>query len=236
MPQILFVEDDQEIGTLVCRYLGENSFDVTVVSDAELMNEAIKRNSYDMLLLDIGLKGEDGFAICRRVRSASHIPIIIVTAKTDDVDKIVGLECGADDYVVKPFNPRELLARVRSLFRRIEIDYLRGERPEKRYFKFNGWEIDRSTQRVKSPSGSHLILTTGEFDLLCAMCERPNQILSRDTLLSMTHGAVEGPFDRSVDIIVSRLRSKFSNLDPGWDCIRTIRGEGYVFTAKVVQE
>jgi two-component system, OmpR family, response regulator len=236
VPQILFVEDDHEIGSLVRRYLGENSFDVTVVSNGELMDEAIRRDNYDMLLLDIGLKGEDGFSICRRVRNGSYIPIIMVTAKTDHVDKIVGLECGADDYIVKPFNPRELLARVRSLFRRIEFDYLGGVRPEKRYFKFKGWEIDRSSKRVKSPAGSHVILTTGEFDLLCAMCERPNQILSRDTLLTMTHGAVEGPFDRSIDIIVSRLRAKFSNVDRGWDCIRTIRGEGYVFTAIVVQE
>jgi two-component system, OmpR family, response regulator len=236
VPQILFVEDDEEIGGLVSRYLGDNSFEVTVVSDGDLMNDAINRGNFDMLLLDVGLKGEDGFSICRRVRSSSHLPIIMVTAKGDDVDKIVGLECGADDYVVKPFNPRELLARVRSLFRRIEIDFDRGERPEKRYFKFKHWVVDTASRRVKAPSGSYLILTTGEFDLLCAMCARPNEILSRDTLLSMTHGAVEGPFDRSVDILVSRLRAKFSNVEGSWDFIRTIRGEGYVFTAKVVQE
>lgn len=236
MPLILFVEDDPEIGALVSRYLGENSFDVTVVDGSEAMNKALKNKKYDMLLLDVGLCGEDGFSICRRIRGDSTIPIIMVTAKSDEIDKIVGLECGADDYVPKPFNPRELLARVKALFRRIELDYVSGARPERRLFKFHGWTVDIASRRVTSPSDTYVILTTGEFDLLRAMCERPNVILSRDVLLTMTHGVADGPFDRSIDVLVSRLRTKFSNVEPGWDLIQTVRAEGYVFSAKVFHE
>lgn len=236
MASILFVEDDPEIGALVSRYLGENSFEVTVVQNGESMDKSLKSRSFGMLLLDVGLSGEDGFSICRRIRSTSTIPIIMVTAKTEDVDRIVGLECGADDYIVKPFNPREMLARIKSLFRRVELDYVSGKKPEKRFFSFNGWILDLSSRRVTSPSGATVILTTGEFDLLRAMCEQPNRILSREALLTMTHGSVDGPFDRSIDVLVSRLRTKFSNAEFGWNCIQTIRAEGYVFSAEVSHE
>lgn len=236
MPLILFVEDDAEIGSLVSRYLGENSLDVTVVPNGEAMNAAMKNCEYDLLLLDIGLRGEDGFSICRRVRSDSSIPIIMVTAKNDDVDKIVGLECGADDYLVKPFNPRELLARVRSIFRRIDLDNPKISKTASRVLKFNGWVINTTSRSLTSPSGAHVNLTAAEFDLLQAMCERPNIILSRDALLSLTHGATDGKVDRSIDVLVSRLRTKLSNVHSTQDFIRTIRAEGYLFSAEVVAE
>ncbi|CAJ0858073.1 Transcriptional regulatory protein OmpR [freshwater sediment metagenome] len=236
MPLILFVEDDAEIGLLLSRYLGENSFEITVVPNGEAMNAAMKNNKYDLLLLDIGLKGEDGFSICRRIRGVSSIPIIMVTARSDDIDKIVGLECGADDYVVKPFNPRELLARIRSIFRRIELDNPGGSKTATRFLKFDGWMIDAASRRLTSPSGAHVNLTGAEFDFLQAMCEQPNIILSRDTLLSLTHGLAEGNVDRSIDVLVSRLRAKLSNAHAASDLIRTIRAEGYLFSANVVRE
>jgi two-component system OmpR family response regulator len=236
VPLILFVEDDAEIGLLLSRYLGENSLEITVVPNGEAMNAAMKNNRYDLLLLDIGLKGEDGFSICRRIRGASSIPIIMVTARSDDIDKIVGLECGADDYVVKPFNPRELLARIRSIFRRIELDNPGGSKTARRFLKFDGWVIDAASRRLTSPSGAHVNLTGAEFDLLQAMCEQPNVILSRDTLLSLTHGLAEGNVDRSIDVLVSRLRAKLSNAHAASDLIRTIRAEGYLFSANVVRE
>lgn len=233
-PLILFVEDDVEIGALVSRYLGDNSLDVTVVPNGEVMNAAMKSGEYDMLLLDIGLKGEDGFSICRRIRSASSIPIIMVTAKSDEIDRIVGLECGADDYVVKPFNPRELLARVRSVFRRIDLDNPNGLKSARRFLKFSGWVMDTTSRSLASPAGARVNLTAAEYELLRVLCERPNVILSRDTLLSLTHGAVDGKVDRSVDVLISRLRTKLSNAHAASDLIRTIRAEGYLFSAEVV--
>jgi two-component system OmpR family response regulator len=235
-PLVLFVEDDTEIGSLVSRYLGENSLDVTVVPNGEAMNFAMKNNEYDLLLLDIGLKGEDGFSICRRIRSASSIPIIMVTAKSDDIDKIVGLECGADDYVTKPFNPRELLARVKSIFRRINLDNPAGVKTARRFLKFDGWVMDTASRSLTSPSGAQVSLTGAEFGLLQAMCEQPNVVLSRDTLLSLTHGASDGKVDRSIDVLVSRLRAKLSDAHAASDHIRTIRAEGYLFSADVVSE
>ena len=236
MPLILYVEDDAEIGLLVNRYLGENSLDVTVVSNGEAMNAAMKNAAYDLLLIDIGLRGEDGFSICRRIRSASSIPIIMVTARSDDIDKIVALECGADDYVVKPFNPRELLARVRSIFRRIELDGSGGSKAAKRFLKFEGWVIDVASRSLTSPSGAPVNLTGAEFDLLQGMCEQPNVILSRDALLSLTHGPSGVKVDRSIDVLVSRIRTKLSSAHAASDLIRTIRAEGYLFSANVVIE
>jgi two-component system, OmpR family, response regulator len=236
VPLILYVEDDAEIASLVSLYLGENSLDVTVVPNGDAMNAAMKHKQYDLLLLDIGLRGEDGFSICRRIRSSSSIPIIMVTAKSDDIDKIVGLECGADDYVVKPFNPRELLARVRSLFRRVDLDNPGGSKPARRFLKFSGWVVDAVSRSLTSPSGVHVSLTSAEFDLLQVLCEHPNVILSRDALLSLIHGAAEGRVDRSIDVLVSRLRTKLSNVHSTADLIRTIRAEGYLFSAEVVGE
>jgi two-component system, OmpR family, response regulator len=236
VPLILYVEDDAEIGLLVSRYLGENSLDVTVVPNGEAMNAAMKDNEYHLLLIDIRLRGEDGFSICRRIRSASPIPIIMVTAKGDDIDRIVGLECGADDYIVKPFNPRELLARVRSIFRRIDLDSPGGSRSARRFFKFDGWVIDVASRSLTSPAGVRVNLTGAEFDLLQGMCEQPNVILTRDALRSLTHGEAGRKVDRSIDVLVSRLRAKLSSVHAASELIRTIRAEGYLFSANVVIE
>jgi two-component system OmpR family response regulator len=160
----------------------------------------------------------------------------MVTAKSADIDRIAGLECGADDYIVKPFNPRELLARVRSIFRRIDLASPGGFKSARRFLKFDGWVLDVASRSLTSPAGARVNLTGAEFDLLQRMCEQPNVILSRDTLLLLTHGVAEGKVDRSIDVLVSRLRAKLSSVHAASDLIRTIRAEGYLFSVNVVIE
>jgi two-component system OmpR family response regulator len=193
------------------------------------MDRRLARRGIDLVLLDIMLPGEDGFSICRRLRAASDIPIIILTALGASMDRVVGLELGADDYVTKPFDSRELIARVRALLRRMSAAaHGRGNRL--RTLRFAGWQIDPAARELRDPSGVQVMLTSAEFDLLLAFCGRPGRILSRDQLLELTHGGAAGPVDRSIDVHVSRIRQKIEP-DPGEPMlIKTVRLDGYVFT------
>jgi two-component system OmpR family response regulator len=231
----LVVEDDSEIGELIVRYLKGQDLDADVVADGEAMDRAMAARDYDVLILDLNLPGEDGLAICRRLRATRATPIIMVTARGEDVDKIIGLEMGADDYLSKPFNPRELLARIRAVLRRGGAEAVRGaaSRPGARY-EFAGWRMDLPTRELTSPSRTRTALTGAEFDLLHVLCEHPNRVLSRDQLLSLLHGPIDGPNERSIDTLISRLRQKLE-VDPRTpQFIQTIRSEGYMFTPAVM--
>ena len=228
----LLVEDDAEIGELISRYLENNGIAVTRVINGEALDARMATDDYDILILDLNLPGEDGFSICRRVRAAGDMPIVIVTAQGEDVDKILGLEMGADDYIVKPFNPRELLARIRAVLRRTEPQS-RQEAAASQSFQFFGWRVNLLSREVVSPKGMKVAMTGAEFDLLHALCENPNRVLTRDQLINMTHGPTAGPFERSIDVLISRLRQKIENDPKSPTMIQTVRSEGYMLSAPV---
>ena len=229
---VLIVEDDPEIGGLISRYLGENNVDSVIVANGAKMDAALASRAYDLMILDINLPGEDGLSICRRVRAKNNIPIIIVTAQSEDIDKILGLEMGADDYLVKPFNPRELLARLRAVLRRSEGRSDIAEAAH-RYYMFAGWRVDILAREVLAPCGIKVAMTGAEFDLLYALCENPNRVLTRDQLINMTHGPSAGPFERSIDVLISRVRQKIEADSKNPTFIQTVRAEGYIFSPQV---
>lgn len=232
---ILLIEDDAEIGELIARYLENNGMAVAWVASGEALDEKLAEKSFDIIVLDLNLPGEDGLSICRRVSASSDIPIIIVTAKGEDVDKIVGLEMGADDYLVKPFNPRELLARIRAVLRRAEPQARGNDYSAKQTFHFLGWRMSLLAREVVSPTGTKVAMTGAEFDLLHAFCENPNRVLTRDQLINMTHGRTAGPFERSIDVLVSRLRQKLEKDPKSPFMIQTVRSEGYMLSAPVTR-
>jgi two-component system OmpR family response regulator len=231
----LLVEDDAEIGDLISRYLKANQFDVVVVMDGAAMDAALAERAFDLLILDLNLPGEDGLSICRRLRAERDLPIIIVTAQGEDVDKIVGLEMGADDYVAKPFNPRELLARIRSVLRRASAADPIEAGSARQVYRFSGWTVDLAAREVVAPVGMKVAMTGAEFDLLHALCEHPNRVLTRDQLISLTHGPTAGPFERSIDTLISRLRQKIETDVKNPKLIQTVRSEGYMFTTPVTR-
>jgi two-component system OmpR family response regulator len=232
---ILLVEDDAEIASLISRYLETHQIDVASVADGAAMDSALAKRSFDLLILDLNLPGEDGLSICRRLRTERNLPIVIVTAQGEDVDRIVGLEMGADDYVVKPFNPRELLARIRSVLRRSRAAVTSPEETSGRFYQFDGWRVDVMAHQVTAPSGMKVSLTSAEFDLLYALCERPNRVLTRDQLIDLTHGPSAGPFQRSIDVLISRLRQKLESDPKNPKFIQTVRSEGYLFAPQVIR-
>lgn len=225
-PHILVVDDDREIRDLLARFLRRHGFRVTAAADGREMFEALATGRIQLIVLDLMLPGEDGLSLCRRVRGASDVPIVMLTALGEDTDRIVGLEMGADDYLAKPFNPRELLARVRAVLRRAQS---RSEPVQTgRQIAFSGWMLDAGTRGVTAPDGTPVALTAGEFDLLLALAERPGRVLSRDQLLDLTRGREAGPFDRSIDVQVSRLRRKLGEHHMEPELIKTVRGGGYM--------
>ena len=232
---ILLVEDDTEIGALISRYLSAHQIEVVVVTNGKSMDVALADRTFDLLLLDLNLPGEDGLSICRRVRAELALPIIIVTAQGEDIDKIIGLEVGADDYVVKPFNPRELLARIRSVLRRASVAVPSKKGTDRGHYRFSGWSVDILARQVIAPSGVKVAMTGAEFDLLYALCEHPNRVLTREQLINMTHGPTTGPFERSIDVLVSRLRQKLEADPKNPMLIETVRAEGYMFTPQVTR-
>jgi two-component system, OmpR family, response regulator len=228
---ILIVEDDQQTRDLIARYLREHSFVVGTVTNGREMDRYLSQNRVDLIVLDLMLPGEDGLSVCRRLRVDSSTPIIILTAKGDDLDRILGLEMGADDYLPKPFNPRELLARINAVLRR-RSGGLGSAASTATRLQFQGWKIDLRMRELRDPEGAQVPLTSAEFDLLQAFCERPGRILTRDKLLSMTRGRPGGAFGRSIDVLVSRVRGKLDRVE-GTSVIRTVRTGGYIFTPHV---
>jgi two-component system OmpR family response regulator len=231
-PHVLLVEDDREIRKLVSDFLRTNDVRVATSADGREMDRALKENRIDLVVLDVMLPGEDGLSICRRLRASSNLPVIMLTAKGEDIDRIVGLEIGADDYLTKPFNPRELLARIRAVLRRGAINTVVEARGGS-ILTFDGWRLDPNIRQLHDPDGARVALTGAEFDLLLVICERPRRVLSRDQLIDLTQGRSAAPFERSIDVLVSRLRQKMEKEPKEPTLIQTIRSGGYMFSPAV---
>ncbi len=223
--KILVIDDDPEIRELTQAYLSKQGFDVDCVEGAEAMDAYLVESRPDLIVLDLMLPGEHGLSIARRLKNDGDIPIIIVSAQGEDVDRIVGLEVGADDYLGKPFNPRELLARVRAVLRRVKQG---GEEGANDRILFGEFELDLASHRL-ARDGNPVTLTSGEFDLLSILASHPNKVLDRDRILDLLTGAERSPFDRSIDVRVTRLRGKIEPDPTEPVYIKTIWGKGYMF-------
>ncbi len=232
MPHILVVDDDREIRELLARFLERHQLRVTVVRDAREARRAWTTGHYHLVVLDLMLPGESGLDLARWMRSQSDVPIVMLTAMGEETDRIIGLELGADDYVPKPFNPRELLARIRAVLRRAGDGGQRNE-PGPRAMRFAGWTLEPARRRLLNGEGAEITLTGGEYDLLLALVERANRVLTRDMLLDLLRGRQAGPFDRAIDVAVSRLRRKLEDDGRNAQLIKTVRGGGYVLAATV---
>jgi two-component system OmpR family response regulator len=235
-PHILIVDDDHRIRAMLARFLKDHGLRVTQAGDGEAMFDALDVGSFDLIILDVMMPGEDGVSICRRLRATDPIPIILLTAVSGETDRVVGLEIGADDYVVKPFAPRELLARIRAVLRRTASVQAAPPRTARSVFRFAGWALDTTRRTLVSPGGMLTDLTSGEFDLLAAFLEHPQRVLTRDQLLDLAHGRAAAGFDRSIDVQISRLRRKIEASPQEPVLIKTVRNEGYFFTADVTVE
>jgi two-component system, OmpR family, response regulator len=233
---ILIVDDDAEIRTLLHAYLAKNGLKASAVPDGKAMLAALDKERIDLIVLDLMLPGEDGLTLCRNLRARSDIPIIMLTARGDDTDRIVGLEMGADDYLPKPFNPRELLARIKGVLRRARSLPQNLQPETARRFSFAGWKLDTSTRDLLSPAGVVVALSGAEYRLLRVFVDHPNRVLSRDQLLDLTHGREAEPFDRSIDVLVSRLRHRLDEDPREPAIIKTVRSAGYVLAAAVELE
>ena len=234
MRSVLLVDDDAQIRQLLHDYLSEFGMTVVAVADGKSMADAMVKQSFDLVVLDLMLPGEDGLSLCRSLRSKSDIPILMLTARGETMDRIVGLEVGADDYVVKPFEPRELVARIQTILRRV-----RGtpEKPgeERDGVSFMGWRLNYVLRQLVSPEELVIPLSNAEFRLLKVFVEHPNRVLTRDFLLDQARGRNMDLFDRSIDLLVSRLRQKLGDDSRTPGLIKTVRGEGYLFDAKVAR-
>lgn len=228
---LLVVDDDGEILTLVARFLRSNGFHVQTARNGVEMHEALRHVPVDLIVLDLMLPGRNGLDLCRDLRRTSAVPVIMLTAKGDDIDRIVGLEVGADDYLPKPFNPRELLARINAVLRRSGGASADPGPRSGRMIRFAGWELDTLRRELTDPRGTDIDLSTGEYDLLLAFLEAPQRVLSREFLLDAARNRTSDPFDRSIDVQVSRLRRKIGD----GEMIKTVRGAGYMFTADVAR-
>ncbi|HHG90747.1 MAG TPA: response regulator [Devosia sp.] len=233
---LLVVDDDREIRALLKRFLTRQGFRVTTAADGTEIEQILANWSIDLLILDLMLPGKDGMAICRELRAKSTLPIVMLTVMGEETDRIKGFEGGADDYVAKPFNPHELLARIRAVLRRTQLSPQPVSAGDGRVLIFGNWRLNLSLRRLQSKNGTLVDLSTSEFDLLAAFAERSQQVLSRDQLLDLTRGQVEMPFDRKIDMQVSRLRHKIEEDPKHPHLIKTVRGGGYVFTAKVERD
>jgi two-component system, OmpR family, response regulator len=228
---VLVVDDDAEIRALLGEYLERNGFRVSLAPDGREMRRALDASRPDIVVLDVMLRGEDGLALCRDLRAQSSLPVIMLTARVDEVDRIIGLEMGADDYLPKPFNPRELLARIKSILRRTRM--LPPARPEARRVRFAGWLFDPAARELLSPDGVVIALSGAEFRLLSVFIEHPNRVLSRNQLMDLTLGRDGTPFDRSIDVQVSRLRMRLRDDAREPRIIKTVRSEGYLLAAQI---
>lgn len=233
MKKLLIVDDDREIRELLATYLERNDYRATAVADGRGMWTALDQGRFDLIVLDLMLPGEDGLTLCRNLRARSNLPVIMLTARGEETDRIVGLEMGADDYLPKPFNPRELLARIKSVLRRTQGLPATTAEDEPSQFRFSGWTLDVISRQLTSPDGVIVPLSDGEYRLLRVFLDHPNRILNRDQLLDLTRGRDAVPFDRSIDVQVGRLRKRLNDTGAEPDIIKTVRGEGYILAARV---
>ena len=231
-PHILVVDDDREIRDLLSRFLEKQGMRVTAARDAREARRVWPLGRYHLVVLDLMMPGEPGLDFARWLRGQSEVPIVILTAMGEETDRIVGLELGADDYVAKPFNPRELLARIRAVLRRATGEGAAKEPPAK-VIRFAGWTLEPGRRRLLNPDGAEISLTGGEYELLLVLVERPNRVLTRDMLMDLLRGRQAGPFDRAIDVAVSRLRRKLEDDGRNPSLIKTVRGGGYVLAATV---
>lgn len=232
-PHCLIVEDDREIGGLLSRFLAKHGFRVSVAPDGRSMRRAFSEGAVDIVVLDVMLPGESGLQLCRWLRLESDVPVILLTALGEETDRIVGLEMGADDYLAKPFNQRELLARIRAVLRRAASLPYNPRAVASGALRFAGWRLDPAKRQLQAPDGTLVILTSGEFDLLMALCQHPQRVLSREQLLDLTIGRAAEAFERSVDIRISRLRRKIEADPKNPKIIATVRSGGYFLAAEV---
>ena len=240
-PHILVVDDDREIRDLLSRFLAKHGYRVSTAADGRDMRRILGDARIDLIVLDLMLPGEDGLTLCRNLRVESGVPVIMLTAMGEETDRIIGLEMGADDYLAKPFNPRELLARIKAVLRRADGIIRResrvgGEGDGPAAYHFAGWRFDADGRELVSPDGVVVPLSGGEFELLAAFVTHPQRVLSRDQLLDLARGREAQPFDRSIDVQVSRLRRKIEPDPKEPTLIKTVRGGGYMFTPAVARK
>ncbi len=234
---ILIVDDDREIRDLLSRFLVKHGYRVSTAGDGREMRRQLADSRIDLIVLDVMLPGETGLTLCGQIRATSKVPIVMLTAVAEDTDRIIGLELGADDYLAKPFNPRELLARIRAVMRRVEErdTAVPSDGEVAPVLSFAGWSLDLARRTLTNPVGEPVDLSTGEYDLLVAFAERPQRVLSRDRLLDLAKGRAAVAFDRSIDVQVGRLRRKIESDPTVPQLITTVRGGGYMFTPTVTR-
>ena len=233
---ILIVDDDEDIRKLLEQYLRKNGFDAHAVADGPAMREALAAKPASLVVLDLMLPGEDGLSLCRQLRARSQVPVLMLTAKGDPLDRIIGLEMGADDYLAKPFDPRELLARIRSILRRAKALPADTGMNVPDSFSFSGWRLDTRQRDLRAPDGVVVPLSGAEYRLLLIFLQNPNAVLSRDQLSNFTFGRDADPLDRTIDMQVSRLRERLRDEAREPVIIKTVRGKGYVLAVRVESE
>jgi len=235
VPHILVVDDDPDLRELLDEYLRNNDLRVTTVASGREMTSAFDRETIDLIVLDLRLPGEDGMQLARQLRERTSVPIVLLTGKADEADRVMGLELGADDYITKPFSPREVLARIRAVLRRYQVQTQApsSSDDERRALRFAGWELNLRTRKLLAPDGRTLLLGNGEFNLLIAFCRTPQRVMSRDQLLSLSRLYDAEVYDRAIDVQISRLRRKIEADPSRPQIIVTERGAGYVFNAPV---
>ena len=237
--QVLVVDDDRSLQQLVAKFLRSNGYQVLTAQDGREMHEYLRRARVDLIVLDVMLPGTSGIELLRELRKNSAVPIVMLTAQGHETDRILGLELGADDYLSKPFNPRELLARIRSVLRRTSASGTGANSGGARHVSFEGWRVDTLRRELSSPDGVSIDLSTSEYDLLQAFLNAPQRVLTREQLLDAARNRIATGFDRSIDVQVSRLRRKIDGDGDGTDDttsrIKTIRGQGYMFMPEVIK-
>jgi len=230
---LLIVDDDREIRDLLTRYLARHGYRVTAAKDGVEMKRFLADRNIDLVVLDLMLPGEDGLSLCRGIRAEGGPPVVMLSAMGEDADRILGLEIGADDYLPKPFNPRELVARIKAVLRRAHVPPAAAVAVPSGALVFSGYTLDQAQRRLTDSRGEEVVLTAGEYELLVALATRARRVLSRDDLLEITRGRSAGPFDRSIDVQISRLRRKIEPDPADPSIIKTVRSGGYIFAPEV---